>query len=113
MKFDDTRDELQVLLQKNRDKQDELEQRLKKLAFGEEKILQLLREDGIAVECLYNGWTGEDAEKYIMRSLEETETIRKKYAQAFSQEKERLWDEMKKLQEQEQDISANLKSMRG
>ena len=100
--------ELVMLLRENRDSQDDLEQRLKLIESGEEKISRIIQEGIIAVERLSIGWTGEDAEKYITETLEDDELFRKQFDQVFSQEKNMLLDKLRRLQREERDISDEL-----
>lgn len=107
---DYTYDELQVYLKENEDKQNELENKISKLNLGEEENLRMLKEERKAIELLHSSWTGENAERYIMQSYENNEMFQKRYAQAFSHEKDRLQDELKRLQIEAQDISDAMKN---
>ena len=102
---DYTYDELQVYLKENEDKQNELENKISKLKLGEEDSFRMLKEDQKAIDLLHSGWTGENAEKYILQSRENNEMFQKQYLIAYSQEKERLQDELKSLRIEAQDIS--------
>ena len=111
MIYDDyTYDELQTLMKKNSDLQDELGRNISKLNLGEEENLRMLKEERKAIDILHSSWTGENAERYIMQSYENNEMFQKRYAQAFSHEKNRLQDELKRLQIEAQDISDAMKN---
>lgn len=106
MIYDDfTHEELQEKLKENLAQQSARENDINLLETAEEDCMRMLHEDRIATESLHSGWTGEDAEKYISKALEENEHLQKQCVQAFSQEKDRLQSELKKLQTEAQDIS--------
>lgn len=106
MIYDDcTLEELRAYMKQNSDQQDELERSIERLHDGEDDYMRMFQEDRKAMELLHFGWMGEDAEKFILQSVEDTEMLQKQIQQAFSQEKDRLKEELQRLQIEEQDIS--------
>ena len=103
-------DELQTLMKKNSDLQDELGRNISKLILGEEENGRMLKEERKSISFLHSSWTGENAEKYILQAIENNEAFQKRYAQAFSQEKDQLQDELNRLRVEAQYISDAMKN---
>lgn len=99
-----SQNELRSLIQDNIDLQYEVERDLCRLNSDEKNCIQSLKEDRMALEALSEGWAGEDAERYILQSVDENERLYKKYMQVFSDEKDLLYEKKKRLQTEEQSI---------
>ena len=97
-------DELKSLLQKNSDSQYDIKREIKLVNLAEEKSMQMIEKDRKAVEFLFDGWTGEAAEKYISESIDETDMFKKQLFHLYSQEQDRLLEERRRLENEEEEI---------